>query len=426
MKTELKKLPKSQVELTIEVPYEEMGHCLEETAEAMSKASPLAGFRPGKAPYEMLKKRFGEMKILEAALDRIVGHTFFDTVKEHKLETVGQPQINVEKMAPGNPLVYKAVVALLPKIKMANWRSLKIKRQTKNIGEKEADEVLQNLRHMQAKETPVDRPSQKSDKVMIDMEIFLDKAPVDGGQAKGHAVYLNENYYIPGLPEKLLDLKKGDTREFSLSFPTEHYQKHLAGKLADFKVTVKDVFERVLPELTDELAKNVGQKNLTELRQTVINNMKLEAEQKEEQRVEIELIEGLIKQSEFDELPDSLIAGEKQKMFAELKAGLAERGISFEDYLKNLKKTEGEMAKDFEKNATERAKTALLMRELAKEEKITATEEEHNKEIKRIRELYKDNPNLEDRLNAPEINAYIDNMLVNRKIIEMIKKEIVD
>lgn len=425
MKSELKKMPGSQMEITVELTADELKPYLIESAEHLSEHSPIAGFRPGKVPFDVAQKQFGEMKILEHAADHVISHTFFDLIKENKLLTVGAPQINIEKMAPGNALIYKAVVALLPKIKPANWKKHKISREEIKITDDKIDKVIEDVRKMQAKEVVVDRSAGKDDKVMVDMDIFLDKVPVEGGQSKNHAIYLSEKHYIPGLPEQLVGLKKGETKEFALPFPLEHYQKHLAGKNADFKIIVKDIFERTLPEVNDELAKNLGQTDLDSLKKTIGDNLKMEADQKEEQRLEIELIEKLVKESQFDELPELLITEEKQKMFAELKARLGEQQIPFEDYLKNLKKTEVELAKEFTHGAIERVKTALLLREIAKEENLTVDAKETEAEIQRLRETYKDNPHLEERLASPDILDYVKAMLLNRKIMKILKETIV-
>lgn len=424
MTSSVKKLPGSQLEITVEISVAEIQPQLQEAAEHLSEHRPIAGFRPGKAPFELVKKEFGEMAILEHAADHLIGHTFVEVVKTQGINTIGQPQISVEKMAPGNPIVYKALVAILPKMKLADWKKHKVQRQEVKVAETDITRTLEDLRQMRATEVLTDRPAGKTDKIIIDMDIAQNKVPVEGGQTKDHAVYLDQNYYIPGLPEQLLGLKKGDIKEFVLFFPKEHYQKHLAGKQADFKVTVKDVFERTLPELNDEFAKSLGQTDVAGLKKILGDNLRAEAEQKEEQRLEIEIIKGLVEKTKFEDLPELLMKEEKHKMFAELKASLAERGLPFEEYLKNIKKTEEDLAKDFDGGAKERVKTALLLREIAREEKVTISKEEMDQELQRLRELYHDNPNLEDRLADPDTQDYVRAMLMNRKIVTMLKKQV--
>ncbi|MBI5022563.1 MAG: trigger factor [Candidatus Magasanikbacteria bacterium] len=425
MQTKFSTLPKSQVEFTIELSVEELKPYLEKAATALSAAGKISGFRPGHAPYDIVAKSFGEMAIYEAAGDKIISRTLNQAVKEKDLAFVGEPKIEVVKLAPGNPFIFKAVISLMPKIKLGKWQEIKIKKQIKKIGAEEVDKVLEDARKMRATEVLVDRAASGSDKVMIDLDITQDKVPVEGGQAKDHAVFLDEKYYIPGLPEQLVGLKKDEVKEFSLSFPEGHYQKHLAGKKADFKATVKGVFERTMPVMDDVFAQGLGQKNMAELRALIENNLKVEAEQREDRRVEIEMIDGIVKKSEFGELPEVLILSEKQKMFEELRQNLAEMGMQLEDYLKKMKKTEEDLAKEFSKGAEERTKSALILREIAREEKIECSDTELVEETARVRETYKDNEHIDERLSDPGTQSYLANMLVNRKVLKMLKEKMI-
>lgn len=425
MQTKFSKLPKSQVEFTIELSAEELKPYLAKAATALSVAGKIPGFRPGHAPYDIVVKHFGEMAIYEAAGDKIIPQTLNQAVKEKNLAFVGEPKIEVVKLAPGNPFVFKAIISLMPEIKLGKWQEIKIKKQIKKIGNEEVDKVLADAQKMRATEVLVDRAAAGSDKVMIDLDITQDKVPVEGGQAKDHAVFLDEKYYIPGLPEQLVGLKKDEVKEFSLSFPETHYQKHLAGKKADFKATVKGVFERTLPVMDDVFAQGLGQKSMAELRALIESNLKAEAEQREEHRLEIEMMETIVKKSEFGELPEVLILSEKQKMFEELRQNLTEMGMQLEDYLKKMKKTEADLAQDFSKGAEERTKVALVLREIARVEKIECSDAELAEETARVRELYKDNEHIDERLADHGTQSYLANMLVNRKVLKMLKERMV-
>ena len=426
MNTQSKNLPKSQVEFTIELSVEELKPYLAKAATALSSAGKIPGFRPGHAPYDIVAKAFGEMAIYEAAGDKIIPHTLNQAVKEKNLAFVGEPKIEVVKLAPGNPFIFKAIISLMPEIKLGKWQEIKIKKQIKKIGTEEVDKVLADAQKMRATEVLVDRAAGGSDKVMIDLDITQDKVPVEGGQAKDHAVFLDEKYYIPGLPEQLVGLKKDDVKEFGLSFPDTHYQKHLAGKKADFKATVKGVFERTMPVMDDAFAQGLGQKSMADLRALIESNLKAEAEQREEHRLEIELMETIVKKSEFGELPEVLVLSEKQKMFEELRQNLAEMGMQLEDYLKKMKKTEADLANDFSKGAEERTKSAVVLREIARQEKVECSDAELAEETARVRELYKDNEHIDERLADSGTQSYLANMLVNRKVLKMLKEKMVE
>ncbi len=424
MKHTLKKLDKSQVELSFTVEPGEYQSDLEQAAVRLSERAAIKGFRPGKAPYDVVKQQVGEVKIMEEALEAVVQRTYFEAVKTERLETVGMPQIKVEKMAPGNELVYTATVALLPKVTLVDLQTIKVSRKKPEVGEKQVHETLDSLRKMQPKEVTKSGASTTQDKVTIDMDMFLDNVPVEGGQAKNHQVYLNEPHYIPGLAKQLVGLKKDDSKEFALTFPGDHYQKHLAGKNIDFKVKVTDVFELQYPELNDEFAIALGQKSMEELKNLLLTNLSREADSKEDQRVESEMLEQIIEKTTFSEIPEILIDSEKRKMFYELKNDLDRRGITMEQYMADIKKSTEEIFKDFTENATKRAKAALVSRQVALENNITVEKEDLEKELAAIKEAYPNDKTVAENLKKPEVIDTIAATIQNRKVITLLKEKI--
>ncbi len=421
-----KKLDKSQIELKITVEPKDYQKHLEKTAIRISERVAIKGFRAGKAPYKTIKKEVGEMKILQEALEQIVQDSFFQAVKQEKLETIGMPKINIEKVAPDNDVIYTAVVALLPKVKLPDLSKIKVKKEIKAVDDKQVDETIDAVRGMHAVEVIKTGKAVGTDKMVIDMDMFLDKVPVEGGQAKDHQVYLSEKHYIPGFNEQVEGLSKDEEKEFSLEFPKEHFQKHLAGKKIDFKVKVKEVFERQLPEISDDLAKKLGQKSMAELRELIKGNLVQEAENRAEQKLEIEILENLIDQSSFEDIPEVLIDAERQKMFYELKADLERQGIPIEDYLNNVKKTQEEMYEGFKEQAVKRAKASLVSRQISIENKIEVDEKELNEEIKVMEAMYVDNQEYLDRLKKPEVRDTISLTLQNRKVMVWLKEQVSD
>ncbi len=416
---------KSTAELTITVPVEDYQKNLLAAAGRLSERAAIKGFRPGKAPYNIVKQQLGEIKILEEAMQSIVESSFFKAVSEEKLSTIGMPQISLQKFAPGNELIFTAAVALLPTLQLPALESIKIEPKGVEVGEAELQEVLGNLSKMQGKETAKAGVATTSDKVAIKMDMFIDAVPVEGGQAPNHQVYLNEPHYIPGLAEQLVGLKKDDAKEFSLKFPKEHYQKHLAGRDVDFKIQVNDVFDLSYPAIDDAFAKALGQESLEKLSGLLKANLMVEATKKEDQRQEAAILEQLIEKSEFSELPEVLIDSEKRKMFYELKHDLERQGIQLEDYLKNLKKTEKEIFTDFAEQAEKRAKAALISRRVALDNTILVTPEELNKEKEAIRAAYPDNPQVEENLARPEVLDTLATTIQNRKVLQWLKEQIV-
>jgi len=169
-----------------------------------------------------LKKEKGEMAILQEALEDIIKETFYKAVTDEKLETIGMPKIDVEKMAPDNDVVYKAVVGLLPKVELANLDKIEVKKVVKEVDEAKITETLDAIRGMHAEEIIKDGPATGTDKLVIDMDMLLDNVPVEGGQGKGVAVIIGKDYVVPGFDKNLVGAKKGETKDFSLPYPADH------------------------------------------------------------------------------------------------------------------------------------------------------------------------------------------------------------
>lgn len=420
----IKKPTPTEVELTLTIEPAACHKHLEAAAKRISARTAIKGFRPGKTPYEIVKRAAGEMAILQEALEDIVQESFYAAVKSEGLETIGGPKIEVEKLAPGNEVVYKATVSLLPKVRLADLAKITVKKEVKPIDPAKVNQTLEAFRGLQATEVVKSGPAAGADKLVIDMEMFLDKVPIEGGQTKNYQVYLNEDHYIPGFNEQIIGLKKDEGKEFSLVFPATHYQKMLAGKTVDFKVKVKEVYERTLPELSDALAKKLGQESVAKLRALIQNNLEQEAGAKAEQKAEIEMLEQLIDQSVFEPIPAALIDAEKQKIFFELKRDLDRHGVSIEQYLQDIKKNEEELRRDFSAQAEKRAKAALLSRQIAMEQNLKVSDEELEAELALMRATYKDDPAALDNLQRRDVRDAIATTLQNKKAVAWLKEKI--
>ncbi len=418
-------LGKNQIELLIELTAEEVAPHLKTAANKLSQTSQIPGFRPGKAPYETIKNRFGEMAILQHALDDIISQSFFEAVTQEKLVTVGQPNINVEKIAPGNPLVYKAKVSLLPKITLGNWKELKVAKEEVKVETEDIDKTLKQLQELNASETPVDRPAQNNDKVELDFEALIDKVVIEGGKNYKYPVILGEQRMIPGFEEQIIGLKNGDTKEFELKFPEKYFQQNLAGKLTTFKVKVIQVYERSLPELNDELAKKLALDDLATLKKQIKENIEQDKTKKAQQKTENEAIKAIIAQTQVEDIPEVLIDNEIHKMIHELEGDLERQGLDMVGYLKSINKTHDDLHHDFETPALERIKAALILRQIALTEKIDIKAEEVEAEITKEEAMYKNYPEALANIRKPQYRDYLHNALVNQKVIKFIIETIV-
>lgn len=424
MKVDKKFLEKSQLEISVELSPEEFVPYIEKGAQKVAEQIKIEGFRPGKAPLEVVKQKVGEMAILEEAAHIAIIKTVDKIVAEETAgrQAVGQPNVNITKLAPNNPLEYKITLSLIPEITLGKYKDLNLKVEEATIEEKELDRALNELREMRASEKVIDRVIQETDKVIIDIHLKLDKVPVEDGHHHDLTILMGKDYFLPGFDKNLLGLKKGEIKEFDLVYPKDHHQKHLAGKKVDFEVKIKEVYERNLPTLNEELAQAFGLKTLDELK----NNLKESLLQEKRKNVDLKneslLISKIAEDTKFSDFPDVLLESEANNLMAELEQSVIRQGGKFDDYLNHLKKTKDELKLEMMPNAVKRVKAALIIREIAVIEKIFPNEEEINNKLSELKTQYVNNQEITKMLQEPGYVNYLQNILTNEKVIAQLKK----
>ncbi|HCB19565.1 TPA: trigger factor [Candidatus Uhrbacteria bacterium] len=421
-------LPKNIVKFTITIPLTELAPFLEDAAMHISQETSIPGFRPGKANYEIVKQRVGEMKIYEEALEPLVRKTYIEALMGEKIEAVGSPKIDVVKLAPGNDLIYTAEVTRMPSVtQMADYKTFTIAPKDIQVVDKEIDLTLKDLSRMQTKEVRAQKDVKTTvkDKVVVSMNMKKDGVAIEGGQSPNHAIYLPEDYYIPGLKDQLIGMTEGEQKTFTLKFPEDHIQKILAGSEIEFEVTINELYHLDSPEIDDAFAQSIGQKDLIGLREVLKHNIAHEKEHEEERRQEKEMLEMIAKKSDFEEIPDLLVNEEINKMLYELQKSVERQGVNFEDYLKNIKRTIADLKLDFTPQALMRIKVAILLRKIAKDLEITVKPEELDQEIDGSAQMYEDNPEIKKHLYSPEYRDYTEYMIRNRKTIQKLREVMV-
>lgn len=419
------KLPKSEVKIAFEIPWDETAPYRDEAVREISTAKPLPGFRPGKATYSDIARVYGEMSILEAALERIVRSNYVKVVVGEKLETVASPAVQVDQMTPGQPVKFTTTTPIAPEVtNMPALKDCSIKKAEKEATDTHINEAIEEMRRMRRLEVKVDRPATMNDLVIVDMEMSRDHVTLEGGAGRDYRVYLSENHYIPGLTQKLEGIKEGEERTFSLPFPAEHFQKHLAGKDVDFKVKATSIFELQMPEVDEAFAKGVGMESVEALRTKMKENMQQEMDQRALEAAELEMLENLVTKTSFSEVPEILINEEVRRMQHELQHGVEEQGMKWDDYLASIQKTEADLKLDFVKQAIKRIQTAVLIKAFSKQQDIDVAEEEVDAEIDRILEhLPAGQEESRQQVLSPDYREYVKVTMRNRRTLDWLKKE---
>jgi len=427
-------LPKNSIELTFTVTLEELQPFLQEAAKELTTNKPIEGFRPGKAPYDVVKQKVGEMTIFQHATNAVIAKKYYEYIDEQKMETVDQPDIEVIKLAPDNDFIFKAKVSIMPEVELCDYKTLKIKATPKvEATKEEVDKVIEDLRKMRSSEKAVERAVQTGDKAEINFETFIDTVAIAGGKAEKYALMVGEGHMIPGFEEEVIGLKKGDNKEFELSFPKKYHESKIAGKKAKFKVEVLEVFEKTLPEMNEEFLKTLGIKSKDDLEKQIKQNLEHEKTHKDMDKKDLEMVSLLIDKTNFGELPDTLVNSEAHKMLEELKDNVAKQGLEFDAYLSHIKKTEGELKLDFAVDAVKRVKTSILIRKVADKEKIETNDQEIDFERDRTLQSYEMNPamaaqleQIKQNIMSADARRYFSNVIVNRKVMEHLRCAVIE
>ncbi|MFH1426500.1 MAG: trigger factor [Candidatus Kerfeldbacteria bacterium] len=418
MKVTVNKKEKAEVELTIEVPIEEVKPHVEEAAKRISKEVEIKGFRKGKVPYDVLAKHVGEATIYEEAFNAVVEATYPKALEQEKIDVIGRANIDTEKVAPGNPIVYKATAPLMPTITLGDYKGIKAKKKIEKLDEKKFEKTLDDLRRMRSKEKLVNREAKDGDKILMDFDVKIDNVPIEGGQGTNSELVLGSGQFIPGFEENIVGMKKGEKKTFEATFPKDYHKKDIAGKKAEVDVTLHEVYEIELPEITDEFAKEINFASAEDLKKELRSNLTRELEQQAQELFEVSAIKEIVEKSQIQKLSDSLLDDEANKMLHEAKHEIMQQGMKFEDYLQHIKKTEEEVLKDMHSRANDRLQAALVMRELAVAEDIKVAASEVDKELEEMKKLYEKMPEMTQEVDTPQQRQRLESIIFHKKVFE--------
>lgn len=428
MKTEIKKLPKSEVEIKTSIPWEEWKIFLDIAAADISRSVKIKGFRPGKVPREIVEREAGKGAVLNGAAEKAIKKNYPKVLTDEKIEAIGVPQVEILKIAEGNELEYKIRTAVMPEVKLNSWQGevKEVNRRYRDtrvkITKQKVEKELEKLARSRAKFITVNREARSGDNVEIDFQVFRNGALMENGTGKKHNLVLGSGAFIPGFEDNLIGMKRGDKKEFELKFPEEYKSGGLAGQKATFKVEMNLVQEKIMPQINDEFACSLGNfKNLEELRKSLREGMKEEKKARLREKRRTEFVEELIKKTET-ELPEILIQEEIKKMAAEFNSQIYSMGMEPKNYLKQIGKTEQDLKKGWEPQAVKRIKAALALRKVAKDRDIKVSNEEIEGEMNKTLSRYENKKDLEKNIDLKKLYSYAEGVLINERVFQFLEK----
>ena len=418
MKTELKKLAKSQIEIGFELEEKEFGEYFQKALEHLKGHVKMDGFRAGQVPLEMVEKKAGAENVLMEAGDLAVKKSYTKFVVENKLEPIGDPDVQIKKIAKGSPFEFTVTVAVLPEIELPDYKAIAAKVKVGNVAveEKEIDEALVYLQKSRAKFTDKTIGAEKKDYVKIEYQ----NEHVNGGKPVTDMFILGEAGFLPDFEDNMLGMKPGDEKEFMAKFPENTPDKKMAGKEGKFHVKMLAIQIMELPEINDEFAKGLGVfDSLVALKTNLKEGITLEKQEGERQRSRGEMLSKISEKITF-ELPEKMVEYEQARLLEDLKNQIASQfRISFEEYLKNVKKTEEEIKASYKLEAEKRIKNFLVLRQIGNAEKVEVSnaeiEAEANKELQRYPKEQA------EKIDITRLKEYSKGAIFNEKVFEKLE-----
>lgn len=422
MNIKREKISESQVSLVISLTKDEIKPFLERGAKKISLKQKIKGFRKGKAPYDVIKGMFGEMGILQESAESIINNFLIDAINKEDIKVVGNPDIEITKMAPDNDFEFTAKIDLMPTVTLdKKWKDFSITVEKHEVKDDDVQNTLDQLLHSRAKEVLKTEKAEKKDKAILDLEVKIDGVVAEDGVAKDLEVVLGKEQMIPGFEDHIIGKKAGEKTNFKLNFPKDYFKKDLAGKEGEFTVEIKKVFAVELPKLDDSFAETFGIKTVKELQETIKRNLESEKQAKELQDKEIELFEKMIDSSQFTEIPAGMIEAELNKMVEEMKQNIASRGLKFEDYLSHMKLTEEKLRENFADDADKRVKSFLVLDTLKNEEKVEATDAEIDEKVKHALDHHAQSEQHKKHFQSAYYRQYIKGVIETQKAAQLLK-----
>ncbi len=376
--------------LTVTVPAKEVDGALNEAFKKVSKDVSIPGFRKGKVPRQMFEKRFGVESLYQDALDILLPKAYTEAVNEADINPVDQPEVDIEQMEKGKDLIFTAKVIVEPEVKLGEYKGLEAEELDTEVTEedvqKEIDNMLEAHADMVVKE---DGKVEEGDVVNLDFDGYVDGEQFEGGQAEGYELEIGSGSFIPGFEEQVVGMGVEEEKDVNVTFPEEYHAEELAGKEATFKVKVNSMKSKEIPELDDELVKELDQdvETVDALKEKVEKDLKEAKENEADVTMKEQLIEQAAENAEID-VPEAMVKTETDRMLQEFEQRLSQQGINMEMYQQLSGQDEDALREQMKDDAQKRVRTNLVLKQIAVDEDIEVTEADMDKELEKMSEQF--------------------------------------
>lgn len=390
MSLQVEKLEKNMVKLTIEATAEEFEVALEKAYQKNKGKINLQGFRKGKAPRAMIEKMYGVGVFYEDAANFIIPEAYEKAAKESELDIVSQPEIDVVQIEKGKSFIFTATVAVKPEVTLGEYKGIEVEKTNIEVTEEEVNEELDRVREQNSRTITVeDRAVQDGDMTVIDFEGFVDGVPFEGGKGTDYPLTIGSHSFIDTFEEQLIGKNIGEEVEVNVTFPAEYHATELASKPAMFKVTVKEIKEKELPELNDDFAQDVSEFDTLEAYKEDVKKSIIERKEKAAKTAKEDAVVNKIIENATMEIPEAMIETQVRQMANEFAQRIQAQGLSVEQYFQFTGMDSATFLENLKPQAVKRIESRLVLEAIVKAENIQVTEEEINKEIEDMAAMYK-------------------------------------
>ena len=419
MKTTVKKLSDTKVQLTISLGASELADAEQVSLTKLARDIKVPGFRKGKVPASIAAKHIDPNALQEQVLENALSKAVAEAFLQEKLQALDRPSVEVKKFVPGSELEFTAEVEVIPPVKLGDYKKLTAKKEVAKVEDKDVDEVIERIRKNYSEKSEVKRAAKLGDEAVIDFTGKKDGVAFDGGSAKEYGLKLGEGQFIPGFEEGVIGHKAGEEFDLKLKFPEDYHAENLAGQAVVFTVKLHKVNELKLPELNDEFAAKCGPfTEMKEVKADIKRELTAQKEREADEKFKDALVGELTEKSKAA-LPELLVEDQLRSIERDLTQNLMYSGLSLESYLKTqgFKDKEEWTKKEARPAAEKRVKAGLVLAELSKELKIDASRDEIQEQINFFKQQYGKDKKILEQFDNPNVHRDIANRMITDKTV---------
>ncbi len=420
MKTTVKNLSETKVELTINLGKDELKAAEQVALTKLAKSVKVPGFRKGNVPASVAAKHVDPAMLAEQTLEDALSKAVAEAYLKEEIQALDRPAVEVKKYVPGSELEFTAEAEILPKITLGDYKKLKTSAKKVTVAAKDIDEIIERMRSGFAEKKEVERAAKDGDEVTIDFVGKKDDVAFDGGTATDYNLTLGSNSFIPGFEEGIVGKKIGETFDLPLEFPKDYHVADLKGATVVFTTTLKSIKEIVLPKIDDDFAAKAGPfKTVEELKADIKRELTAQKEREANENLKDDLVKQLVEVSTVP-VPEILVKDQAESIERDMTQNLMYQGLTLDQYLENkgFESKEKWLETEVKEAAEKRVQAGLVLAELSKVEKIEATNQELDDHVAMYKQQYAKNPQMVAQFDQPEARRDVANRLLTEKTVD--------